>query len=143
MKKARGYLLVVLLLLPLSAYARQEETPAAEHPIDKAMGKCVDKDSSTAGMSECIGQAYVAWDRELNKNFNRLMAKLKPKEKQVLRAAQAEWIKYRDAEFNLIDALYETKEGTMYISMHAEDRLRVVKKRALELAAYLDFYENA
>ncbi len=140
MIKMRGWLLLVLLLLPIAAGA-QEETE--NHPIDKAMGKCIDKDSSTAGMSDCIGQAFEAWDKELNKNYNRLMAKLKPKEKQALKAAQLEWIKYRDTEFNLIDALYESKEGTMYISMHGEERLRIVKRRALALASYLDFYENS
>ena len=143
MRKTCGGLLAVFLLLSLAATAApQEEQPPAEHPIDKALGKCVDQDPSTAGMSDCISQAYVAWDKELNKNYNRLLAKLKPKERLALKAAQAEWIKYRNAEFNLIDAIYETKEGTMYISMRAEDRLRVVKKRALELASYLDFYEN-
>lgn len=141
MIKARGYLLLMFLLLNTAAYGQQEAQPQ-EHRIDKALGACIDKDSSTAGMSDCIGKAYESWDRELNKNYNKLSEMLRAKERQALKAAQLEWLKYRDAEFKLIDALYDTKEGTMYISMRAEDRLRIVKKRALELAAYLEFYEN-
>ena len=142
MTKLRGALLLVLLLLPTSASDARGQEPQPEHPVDKAMGACIDKDPSTAGMSHCIYTAAEAWDGELNKNYNRLMAKLDAKQKKTLKAAQLAWITYRDAEYALIDAAYEKMEGTMYIPMRAEDRLRVVKKRALELAGYLDLIEN-
>ena len=45
---------------------------------------------------------------------------------------------YRDAEFKLIDEMYKTKDGTMYIPMRAADRLEIIKTRALRLQAYRD-----
>jgi uncharacterized protein YecT (DUF1311 family) len=141
MTKTRGWLLLILLLIPAAGVdARTQEQ--TEHAIDKAMGVCVDRDPSTAGMTQCIFTAAEAWDRELNKNYNKLLAKLDAKGKQTLKAAQLEWIRYRDAEYKLIDAVYFSLEGSMYVPMRAEDRLRVVKKRALELASYLGLIEE-
>ena len=118
----------VLLLATVSI--AQEET---QHPIDKALEACVDKNSSTAGMVECTDKAYAAWDKELNKNYGELMRALKPKQKEALRLAQLEWIKYRDLEFKLIDSIFDTMDGTMYIPMRISARMDVIKKRALEL----------
>jgi uncharacterized protein YecT (DUF1311 family) len=61
-------LLSVLLLANVSGAQEQ-----AQHPIDKALEACIDKNGSTAGMAECTDKAYAAWDRELNKNYVELM----------------------------------------------------------------------
>jgi uncharacterized protein YecT (DUF1311 family) len=82
--------------------------------------------------------AYAAWDRELNRNYAALMAKLKPAQKESLRLAQLEWIKQRDLEFKFIDSIYDTLEGTMYIPMRIAARMEVIRKRALGLKDYLD-----
>jgi uncharacterized protein YecT (DUF1311 family) len=143
MNKLRGCLLLLLFLANAPAtLCAQDAAVSEEHAIDKALGRCVDKDPSTAGMVNCIGQAARDWDKELNKNYQRLTAALDPEPRRALRIAQQEWLKYRDREFALIDALYAKMEGTMYIPMHAEDRLRVVRRRAQELASYLNFIEN-
>ena len=141
MNKLRGCLLLLFVFLPVAAFA-QDGAPREEHAIDKALGRCIDKDPSTAGMVNCIAQASRDWDKELNRNYQRLTGALDPEPRRALRTAQQEWLKYRDREFALIDALYAKMEGTMYIPMHAEDRLRVVKRRAQELASYLEFIRN-
>jgi uncharacterized protein YecT (DUF1311 family) len=128
------FALASILLLATVSIA-QEET---QHPIDKALEACIDKNGSTAGMVECTDKAYAAWDKELNKNYGELMRTLKPKQKETLRLAQLEWIKYRDLEFKLIDSIYDTLQGTMYIPMRIDARMEVIKKRALELKGYLD-----
>jgi hypothetical protein len=51
-------LLSVLLLANISGAQEQ-----AQHPIDKALEACIDKNGSTAGMVECTDQAYAAWER--------------------------------------------------------------------------------
>jgi uncharacterized protein YecT (DUF1311 family) len=130
-------LLFVLSLANVSG--AQEQAP---HPIDKALEACIDKNGSTAGMVECTDKAYAAWDKELNKNYGELMRGLKPKQKELLRLAQLEWIKYRDLEFKLIDSIYDTLEGTMYIPMRIDARMEVIKKRALELKGYLDLAQE-
>jgi uncharacterized protein YecT (DUF1311 family) len=135
----RNYLLPLLLLLPISAQAQDTKV----HPIDKFFESCTDKNPSTAGMVDCTSRAYKMWDQELNKNYLSLMRKLKPDAKQTLKAAQLEWIKYRDTEFKLIDSIYAMLEGTMYIPMHAEQQMDIVKQRALVLATYLDLTGEA
>jgi uncharacterized protein YecT (DUF1311 family) len=127
-------LFLLLILVPSFAYA-QDPKP---HAIDKALDACIDKDPSTAGMVRCLDIAYQAWDRELNRNYLAAMKKLSPSAKQSLKAAQLQWIKYRDAEFKLIDDVYSTLEGTMYIPMRVGQRIEVIKQRALELATYSD-----
>ena len=142
MKKPLAGLIFVLTCLsyPLATTSRvaQEQT----HPIDKALEACIDKNGSTAGMVECTDKAYVAWDKELNKNYGELMRALKPTQKESLRLAQLEWIKYRDLDFKLIDGLYDKMQGTMYIPMRIDARMEVVKKRTLELKGFLDLIQE-
>jgi len=126
--------LVSVLLLGTVSIA-QEQT---QHPIDKALEACIDKNGSTAGMVECTDKAYAAWDKELNKNYSELMRTLKPKQKEALRLAELEWIKYRDLDFRLIASIYDTMDGTMYIPMRIDAHMEVIKKRALQLKGFLD-----
>jgi uncharacterized protein YecT (DUF1311 family) len=137
MTKMFSALFSVLLLVTVSI--AQEQT---QHPIDKALEACIDKNGSTAGMVECTDKAYAAWDKELNKNYGDLMRTLKPSQKEALRLAQLEWIKYRDLDFKLIDSIYDTMQGTMYIPMRIDARMEVVKKRALELKGFLDLVQE-
>ena len=128
------FALLSVLLLATVPMAQEER----RHPIDKALEACIDKNGSTAGMVQCTDNAYAAWDKELNKNYGDLMRALKPKQKETLRLAQLAWIKYRDLQFNLIDSIYDTMDGTMYIPMRVSARMQVVKERALELKDFLN-----
>jgi len=132
---AKLILALVFVLLLATVSIAQEQT---QHPIDKALEACIDKNGSTAGMVECTDKAYAAWDKELNKNYSELMRTLKPKQKEALRLAELEWIKYRDLDFRLIASIYDTMDGTMYIPMRIDARMEVVKKRALQLKGFLD-----
>src|SRR5882672_3732318 len=109
---------IFLLLLATVSLAQKEP----DHPIDKALEACVEKDGSNAGIIDCTGKAYQAWDKELNKNYGALMRKLKPAQKEALKAAQLGWIKQRDVDFKFIDSIFDTLEGTMYISMRIESK---------------------
>ena len=91
--------LVLLSLLVLATVSIAQEQ--AQHPIDKALEACIDKNGSTAGMVECTDKAYAAWDKELNKNYVELMRTLKPGQKEALRLAELEWIKYRNFGFQV------------------------------------------
>ncbi|MHB8054786.1 MAG: lysozyme inhibitor LprI family protein [Candidatus Aminicenantales bacterium] len=117
--------------------ARQEAT-AAKHPIDAWLEECTAKDESTAGQLTCLAAAYEKWDAELNRVYQELMPKLPEEARPVLKAAQVTWLKHRDEEFKLLDALYGSLEGTMYGLMRAADRVDIVRKRALELSSYID-----
>ncbi|HYR77301.1 MAG TPA: lysozyme inhibitor LprI family protein [Pyrinomonadaceae bacterium] len=137
----RKLLLALISILLLTSLSTAQEQP--QHPIDKALDACIDKNGSTAGMVECTDKAYAAWDKELNKNYGELMRALNPKQKEALRLAQLEWIKYRDLEFKSIDSVYDTLEGTMYIPMRISAHLEVIKKRALELKDRLDLIKDS
>jgi uncharacterized protein YecT (DUF1311 family) len=89
-------------------------------------------------MVECTEIAYKKWDQQLNKNYQALLRKLKPADKQVLIASQRSWIAFRDNEFKLIDSLYDQLQGTMYIPMRYDERMQIVKRRALTLAGHID-----
>ncbi|MEI7584129.1 lysozyme inhibitor LprI family protein [Runella sp.] len=123
-----------------SALVFSQET-AEKHPIDVALDKCIDKNPSTQGMVGCLDEAYKKWDAELNKNYKALTLKMDAKQKAALLAAQRKWIEYRDLEFKAQLSVYETMEGTMFQPMIVNDRMEVVKKRALDLKSYLDLFE--
>lgn len=128
------FVLASVLLLATVSIAQDQ----ARHPIDKTLEACIDKNGSTAGMVECTDKAFGEWDKELNKNYGALMSALKAKQKEALRIAQLEWIKYRDLQFKFIDSVFDTLDGTMYIPMRISSRMALIKKRALELKDYLN-----
>ena len=136
----RSVVALLCLFLFASVSFAQEDS---KHQIDKALDACIEKDGSTAGMVRCTDQAYAAWDKELNKNYLALMRQLKPSQKEVLKTAQLEWIKSRDADFKVIDSIYDTLQGTMYIPMRIDARMELVKKRALQLQGYLELAGDA
>ena len=144
MKKPFAVLILMLASISysLATASGSESQEQNQHLIDKALEACIDKNPSTAGMVECTDKAYVAWDKELNKNYGELMRALKPSQKEVLRLAQLEWIKYRDLDFRLIDSVYDTMQGSMYIPMRIDARMEVIKKRALQLKGFLELIQE-
>lgn len=135
----KNFLAMASILFVATLSIAQEQT---QHPIDKALEACIDKNGSTAGMVECTDKAYAAWDKELNKNYSELVRTLKPAQKEALKSAELEWIKYRDLNFKFIDSIYDTMQGTMYIPMRIDARMEVIKKRALELKGFLDLAQE-
>ncbi len=138
MMMRRFQLSLLCLLLPALAFAQEPKT----HPIDKALDACVEKNPSTAGMVTCLGEAYDKWDKELNRVYNELSRKLAAPGKQALKTAQLEWLKFRDAEFKLLESIYANFEGTMYIPMQADEKLQIVRKRTLDLQDHLDMLKE-
>ena len=130
----RYSLFFVSLLLPAIVCAQETR----KHPIDRALEICTEKNPTTGGMVTCNDVAYKQWDQELNKTYRTLMSKLKPAGKPLLRSAQLSWIRYRDNEFKLIDSIYDNIQGTMYIPMRIEEKMQIVKERALALASRVD-----
>jgi uncharacterized protein YecT (DUF1311 family) len=123
--------LLIFFVLPL--YAQK-----SDHPIDKYLETCMEKDMSTAGMVKCIYEVQEKWDAELNRLYKILINGLDEESAKELKSAQLKWIEFRDKEYNLIDKIYSKLEGTMYIPMRVSDRMELVKKRVLELEAYVE-----
>ncbi len=131
MKKLLFTFLLLFAAIPLMAQKY-------DHPFDKSLEDCMEKDMSTAGMVKCLYEAYDKYDNELNRLYKILMKGLDEESAKELKSAQLEWIVFRDKEFKLIDAVYSKLEGTMYIPMRVSDRIEIVKKRVLDFEAYAD-----
>jgi uncharacterized protein YecT (DUF1311 family) len=136
------FLLLLLLSLPATAFAQTGLGNTKEHPIDRSLNACLEKNLSTQGMNGCLGQAYDAWDKELNRVYNELARKLQPDARAALKTAQLDWLKFRDEEFKLIASIYQAFEGTMYIPMQSNSRMQVVKSRTLALTSYLELIKE-
>ena len=106
------------------------------YDIDSELSQCMDENPSTSGMLNCVSDAYKKWDIELNRNYKLLRQILGEEDKTVLMASQKAWLSYRDTEFKTIHAIFQNKNGTMYIPMAAHSRVEIIKKRAIELADY-------
>jgi uncharacterized protein YecT (DUF1311 family) len=118
--------------------ALQASRPPVKHPIDQWLSDCMAKDPSTRGMLLCLEEGYRRWDAELNRVYKELMNRLTLEEQGTLRESQIAWLKQRDGTFKLLQIIYAKKDGTMYLTMKAADRVDIVQKRALELSSYLD-----
>ncbi|MCX6160817.1 MAG: DUF1311 domain-containing protein [Ignavibacteriae bacterium] len=123
--------LFAAIFSPLKLYSQEND-----HPIDKQLSACYEKNPSTAGMVNCINEAFEKWDALLNKCYKLLIAKLDEESAKALKSAESEWIAYKEKEINFIDKMYSTKEGTMYIPMRAYSIMNITKTRALELEGY-------
>ncbi|OHD55881.1 MAG: hypothetical protein A2Y33_08615 [Spirochaetes bacterium GWF1_51_8] len=115
----------------------------SDHPIDIKLDKSMQADESTHGMVQALTTAMKEWDAELNKYYKELQDVLDKKGKESLKKVQLEWIAFRDAEFELLDAMMLQAEGTMYQVFNANYQMNIVKDRALELKDYYDAFFGA
>jgi len=129
--KKSSLLCLLVGLASFSAYAEEQ------HPIDKKTEACLEKNYSTNGMIDCSAQAEIEWDQELNKVYKALLSKLSRDGKNSLKMSQRQWLKYRDAEFEAIGAIYSAMDGTMWRVVAVGSRMEIVKKRVLTLNSYL------
>lgn len=125
-------------ILLLSIFVNAQE----KHQIDIELEKClsIDSNQTTVGMSNCVYDAEIKWDKELNKYYKLLMDTLNRESRQSLQLSQRQWIEYRDKEFEFIYSFYLSEmQGTMWENVASNQRMEFVKHRALELKQY---YEN-
>jgi uncharacterized protein YecT (DUF1311 family) len=141
MKTIYPFLVLLFSLELICSSSVAAEEPNVD-PIEQQLEKCIEKDSTTAGMTNCQEVAYENWDRELNKVYAELMKKLPSDAKDSLKNAQTAWLKFRDSEFVLIDKIYAQLQGTMYIPMRVADRTQIVEDRVIALRGFLFDLEN-
>lgn len=122
--------LSITFLNALAVHAQQED------PIDADLSRCMENDPSTYGVLECYAQAEKRWDEELNKVYKDLMARLDDNGRSALKTSQISWLKYRDNEFTAINGVYALVQGTMYQTMAAGDRLKIIRDRVHQLRSY-------
>jgi uncharacterized protein YecT (DUF1311 family) len=133
-------LITGMLLILLTKFAFGQDMQTVKHPIDQKIEEClsIDSNQSTFGMINCIRTAMEEWDAELNKYYNLLMETLNIDEQEKLRAAQQQWLVFRDKEFEFIEKFYRNMEGTMWKIVEADSRNNIVRQRVFELTSYYD-----
>jgi len=132
----RRLLLPVMLVLPSAALAAPQ---AGGDPEELALQRCLDAPAgqSTAGQTTCEDTALGAYDHRMNLAYTGLMHRLPAQAASRLRDAQRAWLAFRNAEDRARSALYETRQGTMYVPMQAAAAVEVVRSRTLQLEAAL------
>ncbi|MEM0970355.1 MAG: lysozyme inhibitor LprI family protein, partial [Verrucomicrobiota bacterium] len=137
MHSYRFLALILVLACGPSAWAQANQpltdTEAAEKRINAEVERLMNKDPSTAGMSEAIEWERQEWDSLMNAAYKDLLTHLDPQGKDALRDSQRAWIAYRDLEGQAQYSLFGNLQGTMFIPMSVNARARVVKHRAIEL----------
>ena len=104
-----------------------------------------DFDGSTAEMRTQAGQAYEAWDRELNKVYKLLMSELPDSQKTRLQNEERDWLKRMVSETK--KSVYEACGGdefqgkacgTLVPLAEIGTKLDMTKERTIELARMYD-----
>ncbi len=91
-------------------------------------------------MNQQAFEDFQKADAELNKTYNRLLAKLDDIGKQKLRAAQRAWVAFRDAqaEFEADDM----RDGSAAPLLHSGSRARNTRDRTAALKEHLKELES-
>lgn len=106
-------------------------------PIDLQRETCIEQNPTTVGMVECTVKAMEAWEQELNRVYQELLKRLPPEDQDALRKAQQAWLAWRDAEFRLIEQVYDRQAGTMFVSLMAAEKMKIVRTRVAQLRTLL------
>jgi uncharacterized protein YecT (DUF1311 family) len=120
---------------------KQKEDPEnsgsleVDYPTDDSLDHCIDQHATPSEQASCVEEALDRWDEEMNAVYQKLTERLPSK--STLVEAQRAWLAFRDAEYLLIDSIYETLPSQEYQSLHAYWRLRLTRERALLLKKYL------
>lgn len=118
----------------ITAQVQSERSCEMPHPLDRQLEQATDGLGPIAATAAIYAEYEAKWDAELNRVYRLLLAELSPGEQTALREAQRAWVKSRDADGRVIDALY-CPEGrsvpTMIVSAHTYARMNLTRERAL------------
>ncbi|MGJ0481703.1 lysozyme inhibitor LprI family protein [Pantoea agglomerans] len=116
-----------LMLLCLSTSALAEDMPS-----DASPDRCLNNAPTTLAMNQCYAAASQVWDREMNKQYNKLMKTLSGEPKNKLRAAQRAWLSYRDSWLEASRSQLSS-QGTLGSVALSAQSLSLVRNQALML----------
>ena len=107
--------------------------------IETIASKRIEIDYSTTGMNISVDEMTIAYDKLMNKYYNKLMKLLKPEDKKVLITAQKAWLVFRDAELNLIGTMTDddySVGGTIQSNIRVGSYSSLVVERTIEIFNY-------
>jgi len=108
---------------------------AQQNPIDHALEQCLNGASTTVAMVSCYDRARQGWDSEMNTQYGQLMQRLSSETKNKVRAAQRQWLAYRDSWQSASAAYFTSTQGTLAQVSLAAQRVDLVRNQALLLGS--------
>ncbi|QND52055.1 DUF1311 domain-containing protein [Phyllobacterium sp. 628] len=131
---------LVLLSLALSAVSPAFAASPEEKvdPIDKAATECLNSPAgqTTSGMVDCSHKAFVAYDKQLNETYKKVLASVDPESAKLIKDAQRKWVAWREAQIKADDGPWRADRGTI-ASMDIEAmNVDAVRARIKELQYY-------
>jgi len=126
-------------IIPLVLFLAEAQALASPDPGRIRLEACLNdpQNASTSGQTDCEGAALRAYDRRMNFAYFTLMKRLPLTAREKLRLAQRSWILFRNTERSARIGIFETRQGTMYVPIAAEQETILVRDRALQLEAYV------
>jgi len=106
-----------------------------DYPVDDSLDQCIDQHTTPSEQTSCLEEGLGSWDEAMNADYKKLTERLPSK--SALVEAQRTWLAFRDAEYLLLDSIYETLPSQEYQFVHAYWRLRLTRERTLLLKKYL------
>lgn len=109
--------------------------------IRQIVAKRMDIDYSTQGMNFTVMEMTKAYDKLMNRYYNKILGLLKPADKKVLITTQKAWLVFRDAELKLIGKLREDEYsggGSIQSNIAVGRYSDIVEARTLQLFNYYD-----
>ena len=138
--------LFLLLLCCQSVLAQENFCETGKpHAIDLWFEKAMDKtEGVTVNIRNVQGEAYSRWDKELNRVYGELLNKFNDEDKKKLKEAQRAWVKFRDAESDLLwaEALYGGAGGTLAPVAVSDAARMIVRQRVCTLVQYQKMTNN-
>jgi uncharacterized protein YecT (DUF1311 family) len=145
-RKFPGFVCVSVICFAVSGANLQSADPDAS-PIPDSVERKVDElreeAKSTDEMVQAEARGMELWDTELNRVYRLLQTKLPEPDRRKLINSQRAWLSFRDANREIIQAVYERAQGSMYRPIAVNAELQIVKERAENLRGYLATIEEA
>ncbi len=127
---ARALTLALTLAIALAPAAHAADHFCGQrtaHPIDKALGVAADRSGGvTVELREAQSNAYLAWDKELNRIYAQVLKVAGPARRDALRAAQRAWLAFDTAQgqWDAAVAADQGTSGTLNVGGAALERRR-------------------
>lgn len=131
-----------MLCVSLSLGAVSPATAASPEekvdPIDKAATECLNSPAgqTTSGMVDCSHKAFLAYDKQLNAVYKKVLASVDPESATQIRDAQRKWVAWREAQIKADNGPWRADRGSI-ASMDIEAlNVDAVRARIKELQYY-------
>jgi uncharacterized protein YecT (DUF1311 family) len=121
-----------------TAPAEPAETGKSRDPIEAAFDKCLatPDGQTTIGMAECSHRAYLAYDKEMNALYRRVLRAVDAESAKRIRAAQRRWLAYRKAEESADNGPWRKDRGSMAAPDIEALNVDAIRNRIAELRYY-------